>query len=161
MKMDEPTGRILFEEKQRFPRWLLLLVGGMVATALVGSVFISVGGRSGERELWLPMIIIVSLESLMIWLFAVVQLEKLVTSNGLYYRWTVLQKRYHYIEHTAIKEARLRSGPFHIGYSFYSIGYGTTYNMSLGKGMQLYLENGKKIFFGSAEPELFEKAIRE
>src|SRR4051812_47917578 len=111
MKVDESTGRILFTEKQHFPRWLLFLLAGMVAASLVGSILIPLGVKHGGRDLWLPLIIIGPIESLMVYLFAVVQLEKLVTSNGLYYRWTVLQKRYNYIEHTDIKKAELKTSP--------------------------------------------------
>lgn len=123
-------------------------------TLLIGTV-----EKQQEKEMWIVLAIIIPLQLLMFYLFYIARLEKIVTTNGLYYRWTPLQKKYRLIEMEDIERFEVRKAPFASYGSKWEFGYGRVHNLSKAEGIQLYLKSGKKIFFGTSDKTGFEKAI--
>lgn len=124
MKVVEPTGTVLFEEKQHFPRWLLILMLSPILITV--GVTLAVSVRNPDvSELWISLAIVVPIQLMMLYLFSHVQFEKLVTKDGLYYRWTIIQKKYRVLPKVEIKKRELRKPP--------SLKYGQNYTFSHGK----------------------------
>ena len=160
LKAEETSGNILFEEKQNFPKWLNIL---MVGTLLWTLAIILIPGFNGVKEqrndMWITLAIAIPLEILIIILFQYVQLQKIVTSNSVYYRWKPWQRKFRVIEKESIESFEVRkSPPLNYGIHWFP-GYGWVHNASAGEGMQLYLVNGKKIFFSTSDITFFKKAL--
>jgi hypothetical protein len=160
LKVYEPSGGVLFEERQKFPQWLTILMAGIIllTIAIVLIVGYTVPGKD-RNEMWLALAIAIPVEVLTIILFRNVRLEKIVTSNGLYYRWKPWQKRFRVIEKESIKACEVRQGPpFNYGLGWFP-GYGRFHNASRGEGLQLYLVNGDRIYFSTFDTVFFKRAL--
>jgi hypothetical protein len=161
LKADEPSGAILFEEKQKFPQWLTILITGIMLLTVVSNLLIGYVNKEDRNEMWIALGIAVPVEVLVIILFQNVCLEKIVTVNGLYYRWRPLQRKFRVIESEGIKSFEVRNSP-PLNYGIHCFpGYGWVHNSSAGEGIQLYLVNGKKIFFGTLDTTFFRKALQD
>jgi hypothetical protein len=161
MKADEPSGTYLFEEKQQFPHWLLLLVLGPLAVTLVILMVQISLHKVPLHELVIGLAVIIPIFGLLTYYFVVVQLEKVVTTNGFYYRWVPVQRRYQFIEKERIARILKRRAPLlHYGYGFY-LTYGWVHHVNGRQGLQVYLRSGKKLFFGATDTTGFEKAMKE
>jgi hypothetical protein len=161
LKVDEPSGKVLFEENQKFPKWLKMLILGIVTFTLVLTIVLSYVASEDKIDIWLGPGIAAVTEFFVFILFRKVRLEKTVTSNGFYYRWRPWQRKFRWIEKDQIVRTEVRPGPpFHYGIGWFP-GYGTIHNASMGDGLQLYLMNGKKIFFSTFDIASFEKAFQQ
>ena len=160
LKAHETSGIVLFEEKQRYPRWLNTLIIVIFVFTIVMMVIAGYMGTEEKRkETWLGLIIAVPVEVLVILLLRNLRLEKIVTSNGLYYRWQPWQKRYRVIEKEDIESFTSRRFPF-VSYGFgWFPNYGWYHNAGGGEGMQLYLRDGRRYFFSTADKVEFEDAL--
>ena len=160
LKAYETSGSVLFEEKQKFPNWLTILMGGIILFII--AIVLIAGYTAPEKDrsdMWIGLAIAIPIEILVIVLFQNMNLEKIVTSNGLYYRWRPWQKKFRVIEKENIKSFELRnSPPLNYGIHWFP-GYGWVHNASAGEGLQLYLFNGKRIFFSSFDTSLFRRAL--
>lgn len=161
MKADEPSGTFLFGEKQRFPRWLLLLVLGPLLMAVV-LLLVQVSLHNVPiSQFGIALAILVPVTVLVAYYCTVARLEKVVTSNGFYYRWMPFQKRYRYIEKERIGSVVRRTAPFlHYGFGFF-LTYGWVHHINGAEGLQVYLESGKRLFFGARDAAGFQKAMRQ
>ena len=160
LKADETSGNILFEEKQNFPRWLNILVVGIILFTIVIALVAGYTGPKEERsDMWLGLAVAVPIEILILVLFQNMQIEKIVTSNGLYFRWIPWQRKFRLMERESIKSFAVRNSPsLNYGIHWFP-GYGWVHNASAGEGMQIYLVNGKKIFFSTSDITFFKKAL--
>ena len=158
MKVAQPTGAVLFEEKQHFPKWLLLMMLSPILITLGVTLAISMS-NDHRSEMWIALGITVPIQLIMLYLFFNVQFEKMVTKDGLFYRWTIIQKKYHVINKTDIEKAELRKPPSLKYGKNYTFSHGKVHNVSDKEGLQLYLKNGKKVFFGTAETFSFNHAM--
>lgn len=160
-KVHDISGAVYFEEKQRFPKWILWLMLSPVLITVGLMVGLGAAGVGEREEMLIALAFIVPLQALMLFIFLRVQLEKVVTSNGFYYRWNPVQKKYRYYEAREISKFELKKGPvMKYGWSWLRK-YGTIHNVSDGKGIQLVLPNGKRIYFGSADAERFHHAMEK
>jgi hypothetical protein len=114
-----------------------------------------------RSEMWIALAIIVPVHIIMLYLFYNVQFEKLVTKDGLYYRWTIIQKNYSVINKEQIEKIELRKPPSLKYGKNYTFSHGKVYNVSDKEGLQLYLKNGKKVFFGTADTFSFNQAMTQ
>lgn len=162
LKSHDISGNILFEERQKFPNWLTILIAGIVVLTIAISFIVAMTTTGKERnDAWLGLAIGVPIEALVIILFQYVQLEKVVTSNGLYYRWKPWQRKFRVIEKESIKSFEVRkSPPLNYGIHWFPR-YGWVHNASRGEGLQLYLFNRKKIFFSVFDITFFRKALED
>jgi hypothetical protein len=160
LKADETSGNILFEEKQKFPRRLNILVIGIILFTIVIAIIAGYTGPEEERsDMWLGLAVAVPIEILILVLFQNMRLEKIVTSNGLYFRWVPWQRKFRVIEKGNIKTFEMRkSPPLNYGIHWFP-GYGWVHNATAGEGLQLYLVNGNKIFLSTIDMESFIRAI--
>ena len=160
LKAYEASGNVLFEEKQKFPKWLNWLLVGVILWTLAIILIAGFTGPVEQRnDIWLALAIAMPIEIPLIILFRYVQLEKIVTSNGLYYRWRPWQKRYRYIEKETIESFEVRRFPFMSYGMGWFPGYGRYHNAGSGEGLQLYLQNGKRFYFSSADVDSFKRAM--
>jgi len=160
-KVVEPTGGMLFRESQPFPKWLRMLTLSPVVVTLALTLGIGLSVNEGRKEMWLALLIVIPPNVLLFVLFRATKLEKVVTRDGLFYRWLPYQRRYTHVARGSVERTEIRKGPrLKYGRASHS-GYGRINSMNDGDGIQLYLRNGKMLFFGTAEPRLFQRAIKE
>ena len=158
-KVPETSGRFLFEEKQGFPKWITILVISPIFLTIILTLALPADSTEDRREAWVALAIVIPLQLIMAWVFSKVKWEKIVTSNGLYYRWTFVQSRYRLLERHDISSIEIRQAPA-LQYGAGRVpGYGKSHNVSGGKGLQVYLSNGKKVFFGTDLPDQFHEAV--
>jgi hypothetical protein len=161
-KADEVSGNILFEEIQKHPKWVSWAVRvGMFVTVLASLVgYVS---EKEKTEMVIALAVVIPIAIVAVYLNSNVQLEKIVTTNGLYFRERPLYRKYRVIEKEEIESFSSRNFPF-LRYS-YGFGwfptYGRYYNAGGGEGVQLFLEDGRRYFFSTRRKELFEAAIRK
>jgi len=153
-------GEILFKEEQQFRTgWFW----GIIIFVVVGSVGAILGTTLIEKgktiETWLPLLLVVSIEAVMIYLMYITKLQTVITTEGIFYRWRPFQDINNYVSAADIKEAALRKGPFYSYGSRWIPGYGRVNNTGPGNGFQLVLKNGKKIFLGTQKQNSFKQAI--
>jgi len=160
LKAYETSGNVLFEEKQKYPKWLNILIAGILLLTLVIILITGLAGPPEKRaEMWLGLAIAIPIDIFVMILFRYMQLEKVVTSNGLYYRWKPWQKKYRYIDKENIQSFEVRRFRF-ISYGMgWFPGYGRYHNASSGEGLQLYLKNGKRFYFSTADVDSFKRAM--
>lgn len=160
LRADESSGNVLFEEKQKFPNWLTILMAGIILLTIAIVLIAGLTGPAEKRnEMWIGIAIAIPVEILVIILFQNVRLEKIVTSNGFYFRWMPWQRKFRVIERESIKGFEVRnSPPLNYGIHWFP-GYGWVHNAGAGEGMQLYLMNGKQIFFSTSDLTFFKKAL--
>jgi hypothetical protein len=160
MKVKEPTGAVLFEEKQYFPKWIMFLLLGQMILVIAGLVF-AMRYEDRRGEILLSLSLIIPFECLMFFFFQRAALEKIITREGFYYRWLPLQKKYRLIQRTDIASMEECASPS-MQYGFgYTPGYGRYHNMRKGMGIRFYLSDGKKVFFSTDDLLSFERSIRE
>ena len=160
LKADETSGRTFFEEKQRFPGWLNILMTAIIVITIAVILIAGLTGPKEERnEMWIALVIATPIEIFIIILFRSMCLEKVVTINGLYFRWTPWQSRFRVIETETIRSFELRkSPPLNYGIHWFP-GYGWVHNATGGEGLQFYLVNGNRVFLGTADIDSFVKAM--
>ena len=151
---------MLFEEKQGFPKWLTFLLVGVLLLVLVGMILLAISIEEEKSEALLGLAIAVPIELAIIYLFLTSELELAVTSNGLYYRWKPLHKKFRLIEKDMIDTAEIRHTPmFNYGFGWLPH-LGTFYNTHNGPGLQFYLRKGKKIFFSTKDTGQLIRAVK-
>ena len=89
-KVDETSGKLLFEEREKFPRWMfvLILLIMLSTIAITIGASLAMGNQSGsvKEDMWIALALTIPVEGIIFYLFTISRLEKIVTSNGLYYR---------------------------------------------------------------------------
>jgi hypothetical protein len=158
-KADETSGTILFEETQSYPAWVMWVIVGSMVLA-VGGVVVAAFTSEEETDVWIGLAVIVPVAVITIYLVSKAKLEKIVTSNGFYYRWKPLHGKYRVIEKEDIDKVELRSFPFLTrGFGWFP-GYGWYHIAARGEGVQFFLNNGGRRFFSSADNKSFESALK-
>jgi hypothetical protein len=154
------SGDVLFQEGQKFPLWIKILTRGIVLFSIIVVLFAGITGPKEQRsDMWIALAIITPVEIMLVVLFQNPVLEKIVTSNGVYFRWKPWQRKFRWIDKESINSYEVRNSPFlHYGIGWFP-GYGWMHNASLGEGIQLYLRNRKKFFFSTTDITSFARAI--
>jgi hypothetical protein len=159
LKTDEPSGKILFEEEQKYPRWIMWLIGTSMFLAVAGMLLALIMEKE-KTDILIGLAVTIPTTVLAIFLNSNMRFEKTVTSNGLYYRWRPWQKRFRVIEKDDIETVSGRKFPFlNYGFGWFPT-YGWYYNVSGREGLQLYLKNGGRLFFSSYDTSSFERALQ-
>lgn len=158
LKAFETSGNILFEEKQKYPKWIGVIIRvGMFITAI--GMFLGLLSEKNKTDILIALVIVVPIIILLLYLSSKIELEKVVTSNGLYYKWRPWHKKFRIIEKEDVKSVESRRFPF-LSYGFgWFPGYGRYSNASQGEGLQLYLKNGKRFYFSTADIDSFKRAM--
>lgn len=112
LKTDEISGTVLFEEKQKYPHWVIALIVVCLLLAVAGTLLpVFIGTENDEVRIALPIVILIS--AITIYLIAKNRLETAVTSNGFYFRGKPLQSKYRVIEKEEISRIEVRNPPFY------------------------------------------------
>lgn len=156
------TGTIYFEEVQQFRQpwlWTYLAVTASGAIALI--VYSRVAGRIPYEEMLPSLFFLGGAFALLGWLFYITRLETTVTDEGVFIRWVPFLKRGLIFSREQIMNAAIRKSPWmQYGYRWWP-GYGTIHHVSGRDGIQLQLENGKRVFIGSQQAVQFLGAIHQ
>src|SRR3954462_16002306 len=97
LKTDQPSGKVLFEEEQKYPRWIMWLIGTSMFLAVAGMLLALIMEKE-KTDILIGLAVTIPTTVLAIFLNSNMRFEKTVTSNGLYYRWRPWQKRFRVIE---------------------------------------------------------------
>jgi hypothetical protein len=155
----ETSGDVLFEEVQKHPQWVSWAVRiGVVVWVLV--LVISLITEKEKRDLLIGLAIMIPCGMLAIYVNSNVQFEKIVTTNGFYFRNKPLQKRWRVIEKEDIESYAIRKFPFLSYGSGWLPTYGWYHVARSRDGLQLYLKDGRKYFFSTGDKDQFEAAIK-
>jgi hypothetical protein len=161
MKSRETSGKKLFEEVQPLPLWLQWLMTLAQLSCFIVPVVIGIRQGMGIKEFWLVLVLLIVVEGPLIYLTWNTRFEKVLTTEGIYYRFQPLHQWYRNVGWNDIDSWYLRNSPaLQIGYRLVP-GYGTALTMNSGKGIQLQLKNGKRLFLGTADPLLMEVVFRQ
>lgn len=160
--MIDTNGKILFEETQLFRvKWLWVLIILCMLSAMGITIGIALAQKEKAGESWLALAFMVPFESIILYLFYIAKLETAITSEGIYYGWRPFQRKGWFIPRQEIETAEIKNTPS-IRYGFHWLpGYGWVNNTGPGKGVQLRLQNGKKIFIGTQTPALLQTALEK
>src|SRR5215213_678870 len=159
LKTFETSGTVLFEEIQKYPRWLNWLVRLAMMVAILGLLLGFIIEKE-KTDLAIGLAIVLPIAIIVIYLNSNIRLEKIVTSNGLYFKWTPWHKRFRVIQKEDVDSFYIRKFPFvNYGFGWFPT-YGWYHNARGGEGVQLFLKNGSKFFFGTNQKRLFEKALQ-
>lgn len=161
LKAYETSGNYLFGEKEKFPKWLSWLM--IVPLAIVAGLMVMLPrmDEADRQEMWIALAIVLPLQVILIIVFQKAKLEKVVTSNGLYFRWLPLQKKFRVIEKEMIRSVSVTRAPVLNYGSNWVPGYGRMHMASKGEGVEVIKTDGKKIFFSAADPYTMVKALEE
>ncbi|MES1218473.1 MAG: hypothetical protein ABUT20_23405 [Bacteroidota bacterium] len=154
------TGNVLFREAQHFRvKWVwMIIISGVVVCIGITTATVYLDKESKDI---MALLILIPVESLMLYLFYIVKLETVVTSDGVFYRWRPFFRKYSFIEKKEIDEAKPDKGPA-LSYGYHYLpGYGNVHNMGPGKGMRFVLKGGKRIFIGTQKLNGFQSAVEE
>lgn len=113
-----------------------------------------------QNDGWIGLLVTVATSVMVIFLIRNAELEKIVTSNGFYFRWKPLHRKFRLIEREEIENIEIKSFPFLSRGSGWFPGYGRYYNLSKGEGIRLHLTNGRSYYFSTAEKSSFDKALQ-
>jgi hypothetical protein len=144
------SGTILFKEVQQFRSkgiWSFIILLILACASFI--LWSALSEKHKSKEIWIAFSFIVPVLGVMLYLFYITRFEKIVSTEGIYYKWWPFQRSYWLISKTEIDKIELRNAPF-LSYGFHFMpGYGRVHNLSPGKGIQFTLRNGKKIFLGT------------
>ncbi len=159
----------IFYEKQRFNQfWLWFLFIGMIALFIYGSVSQILYNKpfgshpvSDGRLLVITVLLLVCAL-----LFRIFKLETQIKKDGIYMRFFPVHFRFIKFEWEEISEAYIRKYNPVLEYGGWGFRLGLfrkgkAYNISGNRGLQLVMQNGKRILIGTLKPSELEKAIRE
>lgn len=150
----------LFEEKQKFPIWILLILGPITLVPLYGlyyQVILKEPFGDNPMPTW-ALVIFLVLMLAMTWLFLSMNLKTTINEEGVKVRIFPFIKRE--IKWSEVKKAEVLKYGFVGGWGVrYSSKYGTVYNTRGNIGLVLDLNNGKKICVGTQKQTELEEVI--
>jgi hypothetical protein len=159
LKAYEPSGKVYFEEQQHFPRRVIWMVRALLFLIVVG-LAVTLFLEKEKEDVVIAIAIVLPTFAIVIYSTTVSRLEKVVTSNGLYFRWRPWQRRFRVIEGEVIGSIVARKFPLMKHGSGRFPGYGRYHNAGSGDGVQLILKNHRKYFFSASDKVSFETALQ-
>lgn len=158
---------VLFEENQRFKQWWLWLI--LLGSASVFLYWVCkqllLKTQVGENPTDdVTLLISAGGIILIIVLFFLTKLSTQIKTDGIYLKFFPFHWSYKYYSKDMISKCYVRTysplgeyGGWGLRYSI--SGHGMAYNVSGNKGLQLELNNGKKILIGTNKPSDLEEAL--
>jgi len=163
--------RAYFNETQRFRQWWIYLI--IVITIVSWGYAFIASLRATESEKATDDLILIAtgiIPVLLIILLISLRLVTRIRNDGIYYRFKPLQFREKHIRPEEVKSYEVRKYKPLTEYGGWGLRSGMrtglhrsgkAYNVSGNIGLQLYLENGKKLLIGTQKPRQIEKAMKE
>lgn len=156
--------KVLFKEEQQFRQWWNLLIVfvsvfsgiGFSAYALFQQIIL--GKQVGDSPAPNVVLIITILFLIVVlWVYLRIKLEVSVDNSGIHYRFFPLELKVKTILFAEIRKYEIRKYRPLVDYGGWgrkrSLRWGRAYNVSGDTGLQLYLNNGKKVLFGTQKPQ--------
>lgn len=156
--------RTLFKEEQQFRQWWnLLIVVASVVSGIAFSIYAlyqqlilgkQVGNEPAPNAVLAVLIVFLLF---FLWFYLRLKLEVWIDNRGIHYRFFPLIFKERIISFAEIKKYEIRKYSPLLDYGGWgikkSIRWGRAYNVSGNTGLQLYLNNGKKVLFGTQKPQ--------
>lgn len=156
--------KVLFKEAQQFRQWWNLLIVftsvfsgiGFSAYALYQQIIL--GKQAGNSPAPNAVLIITVLFLMVVlWVYLRIKLEVSIDNSGIHYRFFPLELKMKTISFAEIRKYEIRKYSPLVDYGGWgrkrSLRWGRAYNISGNTGLQLYLNNGKKILIGTQKPQ--------
>lgn len=163
MKVQKPTGKILFREEQQFRQvwlWAILISSALIPLGIVVALLL----QDKQTDMWEKLLaigIVLSTFSIIVIAFYFVRLETVVTDEGVFYRWWPLLKKYRMLPWQDIASVIVREYPyFNYGYHL-TRAYGKVHNTGGNKGVQFVLQHGKKVYIGTQKLQVLQYALEQ
>lgn len=166
--------KVLFKEEQQFRQWWqIVVVLGTAVLAVTSFVYtlyqqnvkgIQVGNSPAPNWVMIVALIVVCVS---VWSFFAMKLEVRITRDGIYYRFFPVIIREKYISREEILRFEIRKYRAKLEYGGRGVRYGFMhkwgkgYSVSGNIGLQLYLNGGKKILFGTQRSQAIVYAMDE
>ena len=158
-----------FKERQKFTQiWLWIMLIGVTGVSFYGKYqTLYLKQAFGNIEPTDSIFHIGDLiMGLMLLLFLTANLKTEIRKDGLYYKFFPFHFRFRHIDWANVKTMKLRQySPIgeYLGWGI-RFGFGPSgraYNVKGNKGLQLVLKNGKRILFGTQQPDELQQAIEK
>lgn len=162
--------KTLFKEEQQFRQWWNLLI--VIASSVSGIAFsiyalyqqVVLGKQVGnEPAPNAVLVVLIVFVLFFLWFYLRLKLEVWIDNHGIHYRFFPLIFKERIISFAEIKKYEIRKYSPLGDYGGWgikkSIRWGRAYNVSGNTGLQLYLNNGKKVLFGTQKPQAMMYAI--
>lgn len=164
--MTEQNGRVIYQETQRWSLAFRCLLVALCLFSVLASIYAIAVILHRDSIQWSPLLMTVLCGvfipltiGLLIWIF---RLRTEVRSDGLYIRCIPFHSRPRRFEPRDLAESYVRRYRPILEYGGWGIRYGLkgrAYNVSGNHGVQLVLNDGKRILIGSSRPAELEAAI--
>jgi len=157
--------RAYFNETQKFRQWWIWLIILLTIVSWGYALISSLQAEKPDKATDDLVLIITSIVPvLLIILLLVLRLVTRIRKEGIYVQFKPLQLREKFIPKEEIKSFEVRKYRPMAEYGGWGIRaglrkYGKAYNVSGNMGLQLYLENGKKLLIGTQKPQEIQKAM--
>lgn len=150
---------LLFKERQYFRQtWLWVTLCS--STLLTIGLPLLLGGFSLREEPGL--ILIFLLPAALLALFAMTRLDTEIRQDGVYCRFFPFQRKYRVYSREQIADARIRKydplGEYG-GWGIKGTRRNRAWNVSGNQGLQLVLDDGRKVLIGTQQPARLEEAL--
>lgn len=169
--------KTLFKEEQRYRQWYIYVILILAVFASAGPIAYGIysqevlhkpfGDNPGETsELIVSLVAIVVIMGITITMILLSVLQTEVRSDGFWYRFPPLIRRWRHISASEIEkyEVRIYNARREFkghGIKFRSRRYGRGYTVSGNSGLQIYLKNGKKVLFGTQRKQALDYAMKK
>jgi hypothetical protein len=159
--------RLLFQEVQKFPLWLrLVIVAGILPMVSVCWFVLtetaSEHAPGGAFIIFFCLVFMVILPVAIAALFLMLKLETQVRRDGLYVRFFPIHIRYRKFEREVLFEYFSTTYSPIREYGGWGIRFGAkgkAYNVSGSQGVQLVFKDGKRLLIGSQQPDKLGEAM--
>lgn len=156
--------KVLFKEEQQFRQWWNLLT--VIAASVSGIIFsiyalyqqLILGKQVGNEPAPNAVLVVLIVFLLFfLWFYTRLKLEVWIDNQGIHFRFFPLIFREKIISLPEIKTYEIRKYSALRDYGGWgikkSIRWGKAYNVTGNMGLQIYMNNGKKVLFGTQKPQ--------
>jgi len=157
--------RAYFNETQKFRQWWIWLIILLTVVSWGYALISSLQAEKPDKATDDLVLLLTSIiPVLLIVLLLVLRLVTRIRKEGIYVQFKPLQFREKFIPKEQIKSFEVRKYKPLAEYGGWGIRvglrkHGKAYNVSGKTGLQLYLENGKKLLIGTQKPREIQKAM--
>lgn len=163
MRVEQPSGKVLFREEQQFRQpwlWAIVLFSTLLPAVLM-AVMLPKDPKVSTPEAIGGIALVSALSGISIILLRVAKLETVVTDEGVYYHWRPFRSSYAVMAWPEIRQLSVRRYPYpNYGYHW-SLQYGQVHNVDGNRGVLFELANGKKVFLGSQKVTALQHALEQ
>lgn len=151
MRVKKPSGQVLFRETQQFRQlwlWVLLFFAGVIALLPVVILTRIPALQQTPLPVWLiPLVLSIQVINMACFYYA--QLETVITTEGIYYRWSPWFKKFRFLPKNSIRHIQILKYPYlKFGYHKRK-GFGYVHRVDGNKGFRITLADNKMFYVGT------------